>query len=281
MVVCAIGLHQSLRTTSEYVKIDLREEPTTKLIPVPYHISSTDNISKEEKEKTLKICQITDPHLGTMMTKERLRGVCETIAGWNPDLVLLTGDNITVESYFAKDEFAYAYEPLRKLEGRTFACLGNHDYESLETVEYAMKSAGIKLLKDEETVLQTRIGPVQIVGTEFSFRNAKEHITKVIQKFPRKWGHQRIFLVHNPAEFVHFPDKEVDLVFSGHTHGGQIGLFSLGIHWTVYNFVMKMPDFGLWGNGHNRLYVHRGTGHYGFPIRIGVSNEVSLLEVSL
>jgi len=103
----------------------------------------------------------------------------------------------------------------------------------------------------------------------------------VIEKFPRKKDHQRFLLVHNPAEFLYFPDNEADLVFSGHTHGGQIGLVSLGLHWTVYNFFTRKPDFGLWGNGHNRLYVHRGTGHYGFPIRIGVSNEMSLMQISV
>jgi len=213
------------------------------------------------------------------MSPDRLRYVCETIVEWNPDLVLLTGDNITVESYFATEEFAKGYEPLKQLRGRTFACLGNHDYESLETVETAMKNAGITLLKDEEATVETAAGPVQIVGTEFSFRRAKDHITKVYTQFPRKEGHLRLFLVHNPDEFIHFPDNEVDIVLSGHTHGGQVGLVSLGIHWTLYGFFKKSPDCGLWGMGHNRLYVHRGTGHYGFPIRLGVSNELSLMNI--
>lgn len=273
LALCFVGFVQTVGYKKEIVDVDLNTSPTNKLIPLKTGVVNTGN------GRSLRICQITDPHLGPLMSPERLRFVCETIVEWNPDLVLLTGDNITIESYYAQDGFTKGYEPLKKLSGRTFACLGNHDYESLDTVELAMKNAGITLLKDEETVVNTAAGPVQIVGTEYSFRRAKEHITKVYTTFPRKEGHLRVFLVHNPEEFVHFPDKEVDIVFSGHTHGGQVGLASLGIHWTLYKFFTKMPDYGLWGLGRNRLYVHRGTGHYGFPIRIGVSNELSLLNL--
>jgi len=270
-----VGFIQTVALRKESKDIDLvSPAKIPKLAPLKAEI-----VNAGSNAKTLRVCQITDPHLGPLMSPERLRYVCDTIVEWNPDLVLLTGDNITIESYFAKEGFAKGFEPLKKLAGKTFACLGNHDYESLKTVEDAMKEANICLLKDQEATINTVAGPVQIVGTEYSFKKAKEHITQVITDFPRKEGHLRLFLVHNPAEFVHFPDNEVDLVFSGHTHGGQLGLYSLGIHWTVYNFFARMPDFGLWGLGKNRLYVHRGTGHYGFPIRIGVPNELSVLKL--
>lgn len=279
LVLCFFGFIQTIGLRKENIDIDLVEPHNMpKLKPLKTGISQD---KKNASRKTLRIAQITDPHLGPLMSPERLRNVCDQIVEADPDLVLLTGDNITVESYFAKEGFAKAYEPLKKLKGKTFACLGNHDYEALKTVQDAMASADITLLEDEEATVDTVVGPVQIVGTEFSFKKAKEHINQVITKFPRKDNHLRLFLVHNPAEFVHFPDNEVDLMFSGHTHGGQIGLFSFGIHWTLYNFFTRMPDFGFWGLGKNRLYVHRGTGHYGFPIRLGVPNELSVLTVHL
>ena len=70
------------------------------------------------------------------------------------------------------------------------------------------------------------------------------------------------------------------LVLSGHTHGGQIGLVSLGLDWTVLAMSKgRFPDHGLFGLGSSRLYVHRGTGFYGFPLRLGVPGEASLLEL--
>ena len=81
-----------------------------------------------------------------------------------------------------------------------------------------------------------------------------------------------------PSIFRHIPVGEVDLTLSGHTHGGQLGLVSFGLDWTVLSRT-GWPDHGLFGHGSNRLYVHRGTGFYGFPLRIGVPGEASLLEV--
>ncbi|MDX1650367.1 MAG: phosphodiesterase, partial [Myxococcota bacterium] len=78
--------------------------------------------------------------------------------------------------------------------------------------------------------------------------------------------------------FRALPPGEVDLVLSGHTHGGQVGLLSLGVDWTVLRR-SRWPDHGLFGLGTSRLYVHRGTGFYGFPLRIGVPGEHSVIEV--
>ncbi len=68
-------------------------------------------------------------------------------------------------------------------------------------------------------------------------------------------------------------------MLSGHTHGGQVGLVSVGLQGTILRLFAKIPDHGFWGRGPDRLYVHRGTGHYGFPLRVGVPAEESLLRV--
>jgi predicted MPP superfamily phosphohydrolase len=86
-------------------------------------------------------------------------------------------------------------------------------------------------------------------------------------------------LLHDPGAFKHLPAGEADLVLSGHTHGGQVGLVSLGLSWTMLRVLMNAPDHGLWARGADRLYVHRGTGHYGFPLRLGVPAEESVLNV--
>jgi predicted MPP superfamily phosphohydrolase len=88
-----------------------------------------------------------------------------------------------------------------------------------------------------------------------------------------------LLLLHDPGVFRHVPEGDADLVLSGHTHGGQLGLVSLGLPWTLMRLFVKAPDHGLWARGSDRLYVHRGTGHYGFPLRIGVPAENSLLRV--
>jgi predicted MPP superfamily phosphohydrolase len=169
--------------------------------------------------------------------------------------------------------------PLRELEGRTFACLGNHDHEALSTVERALSHSGVRLLVDEAVEVRTGAGSVQILGLDFVWQKRAEHLTRVTAAHPRTPGALRLLLLHDPGAFRHLPEGEADLVLSGHTHGGQVGLVSLGLPYTMMRAFVKMPDHGLWARGVDRLYVHRGTGHYGFPLRLGVPSEESVLHV--
>jgi predicted MPP superfamily phosphohydrolase len=184
-----------------------------------------------------------------------------------------------MESHHRPDLLAEALSPLKALEGRTFACLGNHDHEALPTVERALAASGVRLLVDEAAEVSTEAGPVQILGLDFVWRGRAEHLRGVTSAHPRRPGMLRLLLLHDPGAFKHLPEGEADLVLSGHTHGGQVGLVSLGLPYTMMRAFVKMPDHGLWARGQDRLYVHRGTGHYGFPLRLGVPSEESLLHV--
>jgi predicted MPP superfamily phosphohydrolase len=88
-------------------------------------------------------------------------------------------------------------------------------------------------------------------------------------------------MLHDPGHFRYLPDDAADLVLSGHTHGGQLGFLSLGIPLTIVGLSGVVPDQGLFARGRMRLYVNRGLGHYGFPLRIGVPAEESILHVAL
>jgi uncharacterized protein len=115
---------------------------------------------------------------------------------------------------------------------------------------------------------------------DFVWRERRAHLGRVCAEHPRKPGVTRIILLHDPGAFRHLPDGDGDLVLSGHTHGGQVGLVSLGLSWTFLRlFGIKIPDHGFWARGRDRMYVHRGTGHYGFPLRLGVPAEESVLRV--
>jgi predicted MPP superfamily phosphohydrolase len=145
-------------------------------------------------------------------------------------------------------------------------------------VQAALAANDVRLLMDEEVVAETAAGLVQIVGADYVGKGRREHIQELLSAHPRRADHLRLLLLHDPSIFRHIPPGEVDLTLSGHTHGGQLGLVSFGLDWTVLSRT-AWPDHGLFGHGSNRLYVHRGTGFYGFPLRIGVPGEASLLEV--
>jgi predicted MPP superfamily phosphohydrolase len=229
--------------------------------------------------RPLRLVQISDPHLGPFMPEERLREVCEHAVAANPDLVLLTGDFLTMESQSDAQVLARALEPLQALSGRTFACPGNHDHEAPEVVVEGLREAGVQLLVDEMTTVETEAGAVEVIGYDFRWREREAHLQGVTARFPRTLGVTRIALLHDPGAFKHLPEGSADLVLSGHTHGGQLGLLRLGLPHTVVSALTRIPDHGFWARGLDRLYVHRGTGHYGFPIRLGVPAEKSVLHV--
>jgi predicted MPP superfamily phosphohydrolase len=230
------------------------------------------------EEASLRIVQITDPHLGPWQSVRQLQRTLERLLERRPDLVLLTGDFLTMEGRGTPGALAEALAPLQSYEGRCYAIFGNHDHEDPDEVRHALSSNKIELLIDEERVLETPIGPVQLIGADYVGRGREEHIEELLGRFPRRADHVRLLLLHDPLTFLHVPEGDVDLTLSGHTHGGQVGLVSVGLDWTVLSR-SRWPDHGLFARGAGRLYVHRGTGFYGFPLRIGVPGEASVLEV--
>ena len=116
-------------------------------------------------------------------------------------------------------------------------------------------------------------------GVDHVWRGREQHLREVCAANPRVPGALRILLLHDPSAFPLLPEGEGDLVLSGHTHGGQLGLLDLGLDWTILSGLRAVPDHGFWGLGTNRLYVHRGNGHYGFPLRVGVPAEESVLRI--
>jgi predicted MPP superfamily phosphohydrolase len=209
----------------------------------------------------------------------RLRGLLERLVDHDPDLVLLTGDFLTMESNATPGALAEALAPLRRLRGRCYAIFGNHDHEAPEEVRHGLAANGVRLLVDEGCVHESPLGPVQIIGADYTRHERRRHLAELLDAHPRLPGHLRLLLLHDPSAFHELPDDAVDLVLSGHTHGGQVGLVSFGLDWTVLAR-SRWPDHGLFARGRSHLYVHRGTGFYGFPLRVGVPGEASILEVS-
>jgi predicted MPP superfamily phosphohydrolase len=270
-LLVALGLLGSLRNRRELVHLDLDGEDIGELARLsPAPAGSGDH---------LEIIQITDPHLGPFMSERRLHAICERAVERAPDLVAITGDLLTMESQGDPKVLERALAPLSALDGRVFACFGNHDHEARDTVETALASLGIELLVDAMTVAETRLGPIEIIGSDFHWRNRAEKLAALFDGLGPHNGNPRLLLLHDPGAFWHVPDGAADLTLSGHTHGGQLGLVSLGLSWTIVSATSKVPDHGLWGHGRKRLYVHRGTGHYGFPVRLGVPGEESLIRV--
>ena len=281
LVPFAIGMLSvttSLRTIEEVVRIPLDRTAHPEFTRLPVERRRRSGGLPARVERPLRVVQITDPHLGPWQPVHRLQRRLTRLVAHDPDLIVLTGDFLTMESAGTPGALAAALAPLRPLADRCFAVFGNHDHEAPHEVRHGLEANDIRLLIDEEVVARTPIGPVQILGADWVARGHRQHLLDLCARFPRRADHLRLLLLHDPLGFVHVPDGAADLVLSGHTHGGQLGLLSMGLGWTVLSRT-RWPDHGLFAHGTNRLYVHRGTGFYGFPLRIGVPGEASLLEI--
>lgn len=277
VAVAAVSVLTSSRLVDEIVRVAVAEDGPSEVTRVPVERYRR-RTPAPLPARPLRIVQIADPHLGPWQPVKKLRKQINALVEHDPDLVLLTGDFLTMEGMGTPGALAAALEPLQRLRGRCFAAFGNHDHESPEEVRAGLEANGVHILIDEEVAVETAAGTVQIVGADFRGRGRRAHLHELLGRFPRRDGHLRLLLLHDPSAFKHVPKGDVDLTLSGHTHGGQLGLVSFGFDWTVLKRT-TFPDHGLFGHGSNRLYVHRGTGFYGFPLRIGVPGEASCLEV--
>jgi hypothetical protein len=278
IAVIGLSVATSLRPRREIVRVALGGPEPESLTRLPVERRSWGEAHQAARPRPLRIVQIADPHLGPWAPIHRLRRRLEELLDHEPDLVFLTGDFLTMEGNGTPGALAEALAPVKRAAGRSFAIFGNHDHEAPEEVASALEANLVRLLVDEEALAETPVGPVQIIGADWYREGRKERLRSLLARFPRRPGHLRLLLLHDPRNFHDVPKGEVDLALSGHTHGGQVGLVSLGLDWTVLS-KSPWPDHGLFGHGKSRLYVHRGTGFYGFPLRIGVPGEASVLEL--
>ena len=274
-----IGILQNFRITEECIFIDLNdnEQPSqlSRLKLAPPNSNNND---------TLQIIQLTDPHLGPYMSVARLQHICKNAVDKQPDLILLTGDFLTMESKGSVQTLSQSLNPLKDYSGKVFACMGNHDYEAPEIVKEALADNNITLLIDEAQTVQTRLGPVQVIGFDSHSKDRLSKLSNAMKNLPNEKNViASIAMLHDPTHLSDLPlaSHPTDLFLSGHTHGGLMGLVSLGLKTTVISLFSKSPDHGLWGRDNTKLYVHRGTGHYGFPFRLGVPTEHSVIKLTL
>lgn len=226
----------------------------------------------------LRVVHLSDIHVGGSMDRHRLLQVAQLTNECRPDLILHTGDFLT---HRAGDFAAPLYEALARIEAPhgQWACLGNHDYDDPPSLEQRLRESGVVVLRNRVAALSLRGTPLEIGGIDFVFgrsQRAAMHERTIAGWGPRG-GAPRILLSHDPSTFDELPNGCADLVLSGHTHGGHIGVQLSSSHAITVVGLAGLPDQGLFVRGDMRLYVTRCVGFYGYPMRIGIPPEIALL----
>ena len=229
----------------------------------------------------LTIAQISDLHAGSIPDGDHMNEVRNIIHSIKPDMVFMTGDFVN----FRSDEFPLIADDLQKIKAPlgVFACLGNHDhyseYPDHIRLKQMIRKTGVDLLVNANRVLSIDGAKLQIAGTDNtglrqSFGRLDKALTGLTEDNPT------LLLHHDPTFWdISVKDKTfVDAMFSGHTHGGQIGMHILGAEMSFAQVVYKQWA-GLYSENNQHLYVNRGVGVVGPALRIGIDPEITLFTL--
>jgi predicted MPP superfamily phosphohydrolase len=226
----------------------------------------------------LRVVHLSDIHVGAGMTRERLLRVAELTNGCRPDLVAHTGDFLTHRS---SDFDAPLYEALDRIRAPfgQWACLGNHDYDDPERLVRRLEDAGVVVLRNRLTRVEMVGAALEIGGAEFLFgRNSRRAVyARLIADWSPRDGTPRLLLNHDPSAFAALPSDAANLVLSGHTHGGHVGIQLGRSRALTLVGLLGLPDQGLFARGDMRLFVTRCVGFYGYPMRVGIPPEIAVL----
>lgn len=221
----------------------------------------------------LTIVQMSDIHAGLFMRESLMKEYVEVANLLNPDIVALTGDFVATKNSQVAP-FINAISGLRAKYG-VYGCLGNHDLftDSDELINSGFAQHGFKLLRGRNEIVDVDGAKLNIIGVDYiGFDSDIRSLNDALRGIALDGT--TVLLLHAPQLFPQAANRGIHLTLSGHTHGGQIAL-NLGE--MVFTPARLSTIFlaGLFKIGNSHLYVNRGLGTTGPPIRIGAPPEIT------
>jgi uncharacterized protein len=244
----------------------------------------------------LKIIHISDIHSGSFMDKKAVMHGVDMIMQQQADLILFTGDLVNNEAT-EMDDYKDVFNKLKAPMG-VYSTLGNHDYgdyvkwpikgvskeQNLINLQKVHADMGWRLLMNEHVALEKNGEKIALLGIEnwsskarFPKHGKMNEAHAGTEAYPFK-----ILMSHDPSHWdaqVKPQYPTVDLMLSGHTHGMQFGVELPGFKWSPVQYMY--PQWGgLYEEGNQKLYVNRGFGFLGYPGRVGIMPEITLIELA-
>jgi hypothetical protein len=243
--------------------------------PHDYELTETDIFIRDLPEgfEGFRIAQVSDVHHSSIVSAEEVRRVVELANSARADLVALTGDYTTASRKYVEPA-AEILAGLRAPHG-VWAVLGNHDHHTDPALtRAALKRRGVNVIDNANTRLARGGDELQLAGVgDWSWVDADWG--KAFAGVDR--GRPTVLLSHQPSVLDRPETEGVSLILSGHTHGGQVSFPVIGAP------VGHMDEFkylrGRFSRGATQLYVTRGTGTIGLPVRFGARPEIAVLRL--
>jgi len=241
-----------------------------------------------------KIVQLSDIHCGSFLDTEPLIKAFNMVLEQKPDMILFTGDLVNNEASETEPHLE-AFKMLKAPYG-VFSSLGNHDYgdykqwdskeaklKNLDTLKNVHQQSGWRLLMNEHLAIEKDGEKIGLLGVEnWGGRDGFPKYGKMSEAYRGSEIYPfKILLSHDPSHWdlqVTEEYKDVDLTVSGHTHGMQFGIEIPGFKWSPVQYLYKQWA-GLYKHDNQYLYVNRGLGFLGYPGRLGIWPEITVIEL--
>ena len=240
-----------------------------------------------------KLVQLSDIHAGSFDNRDAVQKGIRLTNAQQGDLFLFTGDLVN-----NKAEEMYPWiEDFKQLKGKygSFSILGNHDYgdyikweneseksENLEKLKVVHKKLGYHLMLNETIYIEKEGAKIALIGVEnWGKKGFVKHgdLDKAVESVDNNLF--KILLSHDPSHWEAVTlnhDKFIHLTLSGHTHGMQFGIEIPGFKWSPSQYIYKQWA-GLYKHAEKYIYVNRGFGFLGFPGRVGILPEITVIEL--
>ncbi len=220
-----------------------------------------------------RIGQLSDVHCGPNTPARRVRRWVERLNALDLDLMTVTGDLITHGSTHVAD-VAEALGGLRARDG-VYACMGNHDYfTDGEAFVEVLTAAGLVVLRNEGVIVERDGAQLYVAGVDDTW-TSRHDVGRALAERPD--GTPTVLLAHDPNLFHEAAARDVELTLSGHTHGGQLAFPGVR-RWSLARFITEFTA-GLYRRERSWLYVNRGAGTTGPPVRLGAPAELAVLTL--
>ncbi|UHG91300.1 metallophosphoesterase [Spirosoma oryzicola] len=242
----------------------------------------------------MTIAQISDIHTGSFFNRTAVRGGVDLLLNQKPDLVFFTGDLVNSRAEEV-NEFINIFDKVKAPLG-VYSTLGNHDYgkyvawpsaqaerQNVLNVVAAHKQMGWNIMMDENKILEQNGDKIALIGVQnLGFGPAALRAGNLAKAYSGAEDYPvKLLLSHDPTHWdaevrPKYPD--IDVQFSGHTHGAQFGVDLGDVRWSPAQYFYKQWA-GLYQEGDQRLYVNRGYGYIGYPGRVGILPEITIFEL--
>ena len=247
----------------------------------------------------LRVVHLSDIHVGPYLRRRELESLTERVNSLRPDIIAITGDLIDRDMVSLPDAVA-GLRGLRASQG-IYMVTGNHDIytdpfsfnarnRGAVRIADAMSEIGVRTLRDETVMIGEGADQLAVMGMDWIVQRGSANLfydrvrtRAALQSLDERLapGTPKVLLVHHPETFRECPEHEIGLTLAGHTHGGGqilLGDFRgqpLGIAMVRFKYLR-----GLYREGNASLYVSRGIGYLGLPIRVNCPPEIAQFRLT-